>query len=40
MGVELDTKYQTEAYELIKDSISNTGKAGIILPPGTGKTYL
>lgn len=40
MGVELDTRYQTEAYELIKDSISNTGKAGIILPPGTGKTYL
>ena len=40
VGVELDTRYQTEAYESIKNSISNTGKAGIILPPGTGKTYL
>lgn len=40
MKVELDNRYQTEAYEEIQKSISETGKAGIILPTGTGKTYL
>ena len=40
MKVELDNRYQTEAYEEIQKSISKTGKAGIILPTGTGKTYL
>ena len=40
MGVQLDERYQIEAYEAIKNSISKTGKAGIVLPTGTGKTYL
>lgn len=40
MKVELDNRYQTEAYEEIQKSISENGKAGIILPTGTGKTYL
>ncbi len=40
MKIELDSRYQTEAYEAIRTSISDTGKAGIILPTGTGKTYL
>ena len=40
MGVQLDARYQIEAYEAIKESISKTGKAGIVLPTGTGKTYL
>ena len=40
MGVQLDERYQIEAYEAIKKSISKTRKAGIVLPTGTGKTYL
>ena len=40
MGLELDKRYQTEAYIAIQKSISDTGKAGIVLPTGTGKTYL
>lgn len=36
MGVELDNRYQTQAYEAIK----KTRKAGVVLPTGTGKTYL
>ena len=40
MGVQLDERYQIEAYGAIKESISKTGKAGIVLPTGTGKTYL
>ncbi len=40
MGVQLDARYQIEAYEAIKNSINKTGKAGIVLPTGTGKTYL
>lgn len=40
MSVQLDERYQVEAYKAINDSISKTGKAGIVLPTGTGKTYL
>ena len=40
MSVKLDDGYQTEAYEIIKKWIEETKKAGIILPTGTGKTYL
>ena len=40
MGVQLDARYQIEAYEAIKESISETKRAGIVLPTGTGKTYL
>mgnify|MGYP003305739931 CR=1 FL=1 len=40
MGVELDPRYQTEAYDAIQSSIKETGKAGVVLPTGTGKTYL
>lgn len=40
MGVELDPRYQIEAYDAIQSSIKETGKAGIVLPTGTGKTYL
>lgn len=40
MGVELDSRYQVEAYDAIQSSIKETGKAGVVLPTGTGKTYL
>ena len=40
MGVELDSRYQVEAYDAIQNSIKETGKAGVVLPTGTGKTYL
>lgn len=40
MGIELDTRYQVEAYDAIQSSIKETGKAGVVLPTGTGKTYL
>lgn len=40
MGVELDQRYQVEAYNAIQSSIKETGKAGVVLPTGTGKTYL
>ena len=40
MGVELDERYQVEAYEAIKKGIKEKGSAGIVLPTGTGKTYL
>ena len=40
MGVELDSRYQVEAYDAIQSSIKEIGKAGVVLPTGTGKTYL
>lgn len=40
MRVELDERYQVEAYEAIKNGIKEKGSAGIVLPTGTGKTYL
>lgn len=40
MGVKLDPRYQIEAYGAINKSIEEIGKAGIVLPTGTGKTYL
>ena len=40
MGVELDSRYQVEAYEAIKAGIKEKNSAGIVLPTGTGKTYL
>jgi len=40
MGIRLDPRYQEEAYREVKKSIKETKKAGIILPPGTGKSYI
>ncbi len=40
MGVKLDSRYQVEAYEAIKAGIKEKNSAGIVLPTGTGKTYL
>jgi len=40
MGLELDSRYQVEAYDEIQSSIKEIGKAGVVLPTGTGKTYL
>ena len=40
MGIELDERYQVEVYEAIKNGIKEKNSAGIVLPTGTGKTYL
>ena len=40
MGIRLDPRYQEEAYREVKKAINDTKKAGIILPPGAGKTYI
>lgn len=40
MGIKLDPRYQEEAYREVIKAIKKTRKAGIILPPGTGKSYI
>ena len=40
MGINLDSRYQEEAYQEVKKSLEEIKKAGIILPPGTGKSYI
>ena len=40
MSIELDPRYQIEAYSNIKDSLEKTKRAGIIMPTGSGKSFL
>ena len=40
MGVKLDPRYQEEGYREVKRTLKETKRAGIILPPGTGKSYI
>ena len=40
MAIQLDTRYQVEAYQKICDSLRNTKRAGIIMPTGTGKSFI
>ena len=40
MGIELDQRYQTEAYEQIKKDFENGKRSCIVMPTGCGKSYL
>ena len=40
MGIKLDPRYQEEGYREVKRTLKETKRAGIILPPGAGKSYI
>ena len=40
MGIELDKRYQDEAYEQVKRDFAERDKSCIVFPTGCGKSYI
>ena len=40
MGIELDERYQTEAYEQVKSDFESGNKSCVVFPTGCGKSYI
>lgn len=40
MGIELDPRYQIEAYEQVKNDFDNGNRSCVVFPTGCGKSYI